>query len=310
MSVSYDRNKIDEFNELLAQFNSAKDIFSQQYTDFTHTLNTVISNYQNEASSSSAGYTFYEGSSGNYYILTPSKILMKTSEIPYTASTIDEIDDHDFKEETLVNVDSSEVFYSKIIFSGNLTNDSIVDNKYLQVGLDKLNATPDDYDKDYEGAYEVSQSQSPDLISRGECNGVFYEKCDSYAKMTNSPYYGIGLNDNNDCTCYTFDTEQKKNNLTKLTTEILNIDVTEALFGHGFNMPLSYFGIMMDGGLYGLKSSIFSDNYNKAYEQNSNSHALVDMGSNYTYSGCNMYTGSGPHSIKINSLGEDICTKK
>lgn len=307
MSVSYDRNKIDEFNELLAQFNSAKGLFSQQYTDFTHMLNTVIHNYQNEASSSSAGYTFYKGSTGNYYILTPSKILMKTSENPSTASTID---DRDFKEETLVNVDSSEVFYSKIMFSGKLTNDNIVDNKYLQVGLDKLKATPDDYGKDYEGAYEVSQSQSPVLISRGICDGSLYEKCDSYAKMTNSPYYGIGLNDNNDCTCYTFDTEQKKNFLTKLTTEILNIDVTEALFGQGFNMPLSYFGIMMDGGLYGLKSSSFSDNYDKAYEQNSKSHALVDMGSNYTYSGCNMYTGSGPHSIKINSLGEDICTKK
>jgi hypothetical protein len=90
----------------------------------------------------------------------------------------------------------------------------------------------------------------------------------------------------------------------------LNIDVTEALFGHGFNMPLSYFGIMMDGGLYGIKSPSFSDNYDKAYEQNSNSHALVNMNTDYTLSGCNMYTGSGPHSIKINSLGEDICTKK
>jgi hypothetical protein len=307
MSVSYDRKKIDEFNKLLAEFNSAKSIFSQQYTDFTDMLDTVIRNYQNEASSSSAGYTFYKGSSGNYYILTPSKILMKTSEIPDTASNID---DSTFEEETIVTVESNKVFYSKIKFSGKLTNDNIVDNKYLQVGLDKLNATPNDYDKDYEGAYEVSQSQSPALISSGECDGSFYEKCDSYAKMTNKPYYGIGYNNSDDCTCYTFDNDQKINNLTNLTTEILNIDVTEALFGHGFNMPLSYFGIMMDGGLYGIKSPSFSDNYDKAYEQNSNSHALVNMNTDYTLSGCNMYTGSGPHSIKINSLGEDICTKK
>lgn len=308
MSVSYDRKKIDEFNKLLAEFNSAKSIFSQQYTDFTDMLDIVIRNYQNEASSSSAGYTFYKGSSGNYYILTPSKILMKTSENPDTASNID---DSTFEEETIVTVEkSNKVFYSKIKFSGKLTNDNIVDNKYLQVGLDKLNATPNDYDKDYEGAYEVSQSQSPALISSGECDGSFYEKCDSYAKMTNKPYYGIGYNNSDDCTCYTFDNDQKINNLTNLTTEILNIDVTEALFGHGFNMPLSYFGIMMDGGLYGIKSPSFSDNYDKAYEQNSNSHALVNMNTNYTLSGCNMYTGSGPHSIKINSLGEDICTKK
>lgn len=307
MSVSYDRKKIDEFNKLLAEFNSAKSIFSEQYTDFTDMLDTVIRNYQNEASSSSAGYTFYKGSSGNYYILTPSKILMKTSEIPDTASNIV---DSTFEEETIVTVKSNKVFYSKIKFSGKLTNDNIVDNKYLQVGLDKLNATPNDYDKDYEGAYEVSQSQSPALISSGECDGSFYEKCDSYAKMTNKPYYGIGYNNSDDCTCYTFDNDQKINNLTNLTTEILNIDVTEALFGHGFNMPLSYFGIMMDGGLYGIKSPSFSDNYDKAYEQNSNSHALVNMNTDYTLSGCNMYTGSGPHSIKINSLGEDICTKK
>lgn len=308
MSVSYDRKKIDEFNKLLAEFNSAKSIFSQQYTDFTDMLDIVIRNYQNEASSSSAGYTFYKGSSGNYYILTPSKILMKTSENPDTASNID---DSTFEEETIVTVEkSNKVFYSKIKFSGKLTNDNIVDNKYLQVGLDKLNATPNDYDKDYEGAYEVSQSQSPALISSGECDGSFYEKCDSYAKMTNKPYYGIGYNNSDDCTCYTFDNDQKINNLTNLTTEILNIDVTEALFGHGFNMPLSYFGIMMDGGLYGIKSPSFSDNYDKAYEQNSNSHALVNMNTDYTLSGCNMYTGSGPHSIKINSLGEDICTKK
>lgn len=306
MSVSYDRKKIDEFNKLWAEFNSAKGTFSEQYSDFTHMLNTVIGNYQNESSSTS-GYTFYKGSSGNYYVLTPSKILMKTSAISVSFSTVD---DGDFVEESIVEIDGSEVFYSKIIFSGTLSNESIVDNKYIQVGLDKLNAEPDEYTKDYEGAYEVAQSQSPTLISRGECNGVFYEKCDSYAKMTNKPYYGIGLNDNDDCTCYTFDADQKKNNLTKLTTEILNIDVTEALFGQGFNMPLSYFGIMMDGGLYGLKSSSFSDNYDKAYEQNSKSHALVDMGSDYKYGGCNMYTGSGPHSIKINSLGEDICTKK
>ena len=307
MSVSYDRKKIDEFNKLLAEFNSAKSIFSEQYTDFTYMLDTVIRNYQNEASSSSAGYTFYKGSSGNYYILTPSKILMKTSELPDTASNIV---DSTFEEETIVTVKSNKVFYSKIKFSGKLTNDNIVDNKYLQVGLDKLNATPNDYDKDYEGAYEVSQSQSPALISSGECDGSFYEKCDSYAKMTNKPYYGIGYNNSDDCTCYTFDNDQKINNLTNLTTEILNIDVTEALFGHGFNMPLSYFGIMMDGGLYGIKSPSFSDNYDKAYEQNSNSHALVNMNTDYTLSGCNMYTGSGPHSIKINSLGEDICTKK
>ena len=307
MSVSYDRKKIDEFNKLLAEFNSAKSIFSEQYTDFTYMLDTVIRNYQNEASSSSAGYTFYKGSSGKYYILTPRKILMKTSELPDTASNIVE---STFEEETIVTVKSNKVFYSKIKFSGKLTNDNIVDNKYLQVGLDKLNATPNDYDKDYEGAYEVSQSQSPALISSGECDGSFYEKCDSYAKMTNKPYYGIGYNNSDDCTCYTFDNDQKINNLTNLTTEILNIDVTEALFGHGFNMPLSYFGIMMDGGLYGIKSPSFSDNYDKAYEQNSNSHALVNMNTDYTLSGCNMYTGSGPHSIKINSLGEDICTKK
>lgn len=307
MSVSYDRKKVDEFNRLLAEFNNAKVTFREQYSDFIEMFNTVINNYQAE-STTNTGYTFYKGNSGNYYVLTPSKILMKTSEIPDTASTID---DSTFEEETIVTVESNKVFYSKITFSGKLTNEYIVDNKYLQVGLDKLNATPDEYTKDYEGAYEVTQSQTPELISKGKCDGVFYEKCDSYAKMTNKPYYGIGYNNSDDCTCYTFDNEQKKNNLTKLTTEILNIDVTEALFGKGFSMPLSYFGIMMDGGLYGLKSPSFSDNYDKAYEQNSKSHALVDMGTeNYTYSGCNMYTGSGPHSIKINSLGEDICTKK
>jgi hypothetical protein len=312
MSVSYSNGKIDEFTKLMTEFNNAKTTFKTQYESFTNTLSTIIENYNNE--DTNTGYNYYRGDSGVYYILTPSKILMRTSDTPDSISNT--IDDSGFETDTLVDVDGNSVFYSKILFNGSLTNRNLSDNKYKQVGIDKLNANPNNYGVLGETTYEVSQVKQPDLsLSGSSCDSPFYEKCDSYAKMTNSSYYGIGHNDE-DCTCYTFKNDEVKNKeLSAINQEIINIDVTEALFGDGFDMELSYLGIMMDGGLYGLKYQDFSENYSKAYSNDSqeSTFSLVNMDNvneNYKVSNCNMFTGSGPYNIQISSLGEDICTKK
>jgi hypothetical protein len=309
MSVSYDRKKIDEFNKLLIEFNEKKNEFNNEYNEFVSTIETVITNYLNEAENV---YKIYKGATTNtFYILTPSKILMKINNPPETITATSEIDDTGFEIDTIVSVDGDNVFYSKIIYKGPLGGDDLVNNKYIQVGLGDvdLEGNPGTFDDTYE---IQNNEKSPVFKQSGNCDGPFYEKCDGYSKFTNNPYYGIGLNDEN-CTCYTF-SDEEKNKLDKMYTQIINIDITDKLFGDNTTMPISYFGVMMDGGLYVLKNSNFSDNYNESYKPNTDNHKLLSMdgftGFNYLINGCNMYTGSGPFDIQINSLGENVCVKK
>ena len=38
-----------------------------------------------------------------------------------------------------------------------------------------------------------------------ECTMTELKRCDAYAKMNNNQYYGIGINNNNNCLCYVMD---------------------------------------------------------------------------------------------------------
>ena len=133
-------------------------------------------------------------------------------------------------------------------------------------------------------------------ISDTDCDMTMFNRCDGYAKMTNRNYYGLSKNDDG-CSCYVFD-----NTLSEAEHQFFDVDTGLA--------DMNYFGIMFDGGLYYLTESNYSDNFNNLYEVDPAKTNLiaVDSGStNIQDSTRNPFTGSGPNTITIHSLGTVGC---
>ena len=126
-----------------------------------------------------------------------------------------------------------------------------------------------------------------------------FNRCDGYAKMTNRNYYGLSKNDGG-CSCYVFD-----NTLSEANDQFFDVDTGLA--------DMSYCGIMFDGGLYYLTESNYSDNFNNLYDiseppGSTNTNLIPVTGStNIQDTDRNPFTGSGPNTMTIHSLGTVDC---
>ena len=307
MSVGYNKNKVEDFNNKLNNFLNNKRKYFTSLETFNTTISTVINNYRNAPTDNEN--TFYSVN-GIEYVLTPENILMKTNKTKNDGPTIDSslLENNENK---LVNINGKMCFYSDIIYE-NTKGNKKASNRYVQVGLGKNNKKNElKYNKKnshLNKIYKVNDNSELVFNNNEKCDAEFLYKCDGYSKMNGKRYYGIGNNggvSNNDCECYVMDQIPSE----RIEQEILSIDVTNALLGDN-TFTSNYLGIMMDGNAYALNDNNFSGNFNNVYEPNPNKHIAIFDTTKVEKSDCNMYTGSGVYGININSLGETSCVKK
>lgn len=188
-------------------------------------------------------------------------------------------------------------FESTLTYSG-ATGGTIYSNQFVQRNLDELTSdVVSDVPLNNTDPKVVSDATGlTAVISDTNCDMTMFNRCDGYAKMTNRNYYGLSKNDDG-CSCYVFD-----NTLTPAEHQFAEVDTGLA--------DMNYFGIMFDGGLYYLTESNYSDNFNNLYEVDSAKTVFIDDDSktnNVQDSTRNPFTGSGPNTMTIHSLGTVDC---
>ena len=305
MSVGYNKNKVEDFNNKLNNFLNNKNKYISSLETLNTTISTVINNYR-KASTDNEN-TFYNVN-GIKYVLTPENILMKTNKTMNDGPTIDS-SKLENNENKLIDIDGKMCFYSDIIYE-NTKGSNKASNRYVQVGLGKNNRQNElKYNNRNSHLYKIYKvNENSELVfnNNDKCDAEFLYKCDGYSKMNGNKYYGIGNNGNgnNNCECYIMDEIPSE----RINQEILSIDVTDALLGDN-TFTTNYLGIMMDGNAYALKDNNFSGNFNDVYVPNPENHIAI-FDSKVENSNCNMYTGSGVYGIDIKNLGETSCVKK
>ena len=185
-------------------------------------------------------------------------------------------------------------FESTLTYSG-ATGGTIYSNQFVQINLNELTS-------DVSLLYDTGPTAVSDAtgltadISDTNCDMTMFNRCDGYAKMTNRNYYGLSKN-NDGCSCYVFD-----NTLSEANDQFVDVSAT------GF-ADMSYCGIMFDGGLYYLTESNYSNNFNNLYEVDPAKTNLIPVtgSTNIQDSTRNPFTGSGPNTITIHSLGTVDC---
>jgi len=283
--MSYNKEKVNKFITDFNFFKTEKQSYKTKLNTFTTTLEKVLNNYSTPDTTN----TLYKGTSFNY-VLTPEKILMKyegDSTDVFLGNSVNDIDNDLLN--SIITFDGKEVFYTDVKYKGNPQDSS--NNVVVQIGLDDLK-----YDST--GGVLLNQvykaNEDPVFTnSSTDCTSVDLTKCDNHAKLTNTPYYGLGNNEG-ECGCYLFDSKPTEEKLTSIvSTEVSDLN------------NASYLGVLMDGGIYKLKEKNFSNNYNNFYEMNNNIE-IVDN-SSIKNSDCHPLTGYGPNTLKVNNLGTDSC---
>lgn len=192
-------------------------------------------------------------------------------------------------------LDTTGEFQSKMTYTGPTTSATIYSNQFVQRDLTELTTSDVPLNNSDPTVVMDATGLTAD-ISSDTCDMTMFNRCDGYAKMTNRNYYGLSKNDDG-CSCYVFD--DLGTNATVKTTDVSVND--------SFNAPdeMNYFGIMFDGGLYYLTEKNYSDNFEDIYTVDSTKTNLVYDGIKDATR--NPFTGSGPNTLTITSLGTYDC---
>lgn len=268
--------KVNNLNELKGTYTGAKTNYIAALNKYNEALKQLNLNNTGGAS----GANVYDGA--NDEVTTKDKVKMKTTGA--TSSFSNTIDDDNF-------------FQSSLTYSG-ATGGTIYSNQFVQRNLDELTSdVVSDVPLNNTDPKVVSDATglTADISDTDDCDMTMFNRCDGYAKMTNRNYYGLSKNDDG-CSCYVFD-----NTLTPAEHQFADVDT-------GF-ADMSYCGIMFDGGLYYLTESNYSDNFNNLYEVDPAKTNLIPVtgSTNIQDSTRNPFTGSGPNTMTIHSLGTVDC---
>ena len=161
-------------------------------------------------------------------------------------------------------------------------------HKLYQVGLDDLNSIKYSYLQ----TGILTNKDNIEFEDTAVCNEGHLKKCSSRAKTTNKPHYGMTVkNSDGGCICYTLD-DVKKN--TPVSIEIVDRKVTSIL-----GTP-SYLSILMDGDLYSINKSNYSDNFSKLYEKNDGD--ITKLTNNGISTSCHPFSGGGINTLSINGI--------
>ena len=266
--------KVNNLNELKGTYTGAK----TNYIDALDKYNEALKQLNLNNTGGASGANVYDGA--NDEVTTKDKVKMKTT----TAFATDYLDD------------TTDEFQSKLTHTGATAGGTIYSNQFVQRNLDELTSDVPLYDT---GSKKIVRDATglTAVISDTNCDMTMFNRCDGYAKMTNRNYYGLSKNDDG-CSCYVFD-----NTLSEANDQFVDVSAT------GF-ADMSYCGIMFDGGLYYLTESNYSNNFNNLYEVDPAKTNLIAVDSGITDiqdSTRNPFTGSGPNTMTIHSLGTVDC---
>ena len=251
---------LQEFRNLLNIYKTAKNDYETKLDEFEKTLNQVVVNHQN-----ANGDDIITNDDGSNQVTTAEGVVMNT------------LDSITSLQDTL-SADKTN-YESSAIFQGGSYS-----NTFVQVGLGHLH---------YVGASKLNSDvynmETPVVLDRDSdvCTENDLYRCDSYAKMENKNYYGLGASDSS-CNCYVMDTKP-----TTKPEPIVNIPITR------FGESVSYLAILFDGTLCTLKQEIYSENFANAYEYEDNDENINEVINELKIDGCHKFTGSGINTINI-----------
>lgn len=254
---------LQEFRNLLNTYKTAKNDYETKLDEFEKTLNQVVVNHQ-----TANGDDIITNIDGK--VTTAEGVVMNTLDSTNTTSLQDTLSAGD------TNYESSAIFQG-----------GSYSNTFVQVGLGHL---------PYVGASKLNSDvynmETPVVLDRDDNNGCTENdlyRCDSYAKMENKNYYGLGASDSS-CNCYVMDTIP-----TTKPEPTVNIPLDITRFGES----VSYLAILFDGTLCTLKQEIYSQNFANAYEYEDNGENINEVIDGLKLNDCNKFTGSGINTIEI-----------
>ena len=251
---------LQEFRNLLNIYKTAKNDYETKLDEFERTLNQVVVNHQN-----ANGDDIIPNVNGQ--VTTAEGVVMNTL-------------DSDTSLKDTLSADKTN-YESSAIFQGGSYS-----NTFVQVGLGHL---------PYVGASKLNSDvynmETPVVLDRDSdvCTENDLYRCDSYAKMENKNYYGLGASDSS-CNCYVMDTIP-----TTKPEPTVNIPLDITRFGES----VSYLAILFDGTLCTLKQEIYSENFANAYEYEDNDENINEVINELKIDGCHKFTGSGINTIEI-----------
>ena len=253
---------LQEFRNLLNTYKQAKNDYETKLDNFEKTLNHVVVNHQN-----ANGDDITTNDSGQ--VTTAEGVVMNTLD-----STNTSLGD-------TLSADNTN-YKSSALFQGGSYS-----NTFVQVGLGDLPYV--DASKLNSDVYNM---ETPVVLDRDStvCTENDLYRCDSYAKMENKNYYGLGASDSS-CNCYVMDTMP-----TTKPEPTVNIPITN------FGESVSYLAILFDGTLCTLKQENYSQNFANAYEYEDNGENINEVIAGLKKDSCNKFTGSGINTINILNL--------
>jgi hypothetical protein len=271
--------KVNNLNDLKVTYNTAKNKYNTALNAYNNALKQLNLNNTGGAS----GANVYDGA--NDEVTTKDKVKMKKAGATSSFS----------------NTLDGDVFESTLTHTGATAGGTIYSNQFVQRDLTELTTSDVSlYNTDNPKVVMDANGLTAD-ISSGTCDMTMFNRCDGYAKMENKSYYGLSKNDDG-CSCYVFD---------DLSTNA-TVKTTDVSVNGGFTAPneMNYFGIMFDGGLYYLTKENYSDNFKNIYTVDSTKTVFIsdDSGNiGLQDTDRNPFTGSGPNTLTITSLGTYGC---
>lgn len=265
--------KVNNLNTLKGTYNGAKTSYIAALNKYNEALKQL--NLNNKSPNANNEIT-------GGVVITKDKVKMGTTDA--TKFGTDYLDD------------TTDEFQSKLTHTGATAGGTIYSNQFVQRNLDELTSDVDLKNTDPRVVSDATGLTA--VISDTNCDMTMFNRCDGYAKMTNKNYYGLSKNDDG-CSCYVFD-----NTLSEADDQFVDVSDTGLA-------DMNYFGIMFDGGLYYLTESNYSDNFNNLYEVDPAKTNLIAVDSGSTDiqdTDRNPFTGSGPNTMTIHSLGTVGCS--
>ena len=302
-NVQYRKDKVEKFIAMYNNYTSMVSDYKNYMGRVNSTFKSVINNYNNAYDNDTVKIYENDDGSGRKYILTPEKVLMEIDSSIAGTLTGTSITLPDSSLNSLVLIGGESVFYTDVKYEGHIDSNTGKSNQFVQMGLADLS-----YNQGTPEPYEFNESKTPVLtrtMNWGEsCTDEDINRCDAYAKFTNTPYYGLGHNSGqgdtgNSCDCYMLSSDER-DKLTLIEEKVVLLNTNMSTMDN-----MKYLGVMLDGNIHGLKELVYNNNFDNFYEKNNNK--ITTLTNKPRDGNCHPFTGTGVNSIKINNLGEKAC---
>jgi len=288
---TYSSDKVNAFLQAFSEYKNSKDNYINTLRTFKTTADEVIVDHSNAIPYSETTNPDLTASSDA--VITSENI--KMYDVATNQNGSNEISNNYYITDMKIN-------------SSNLTKKQ--SNTFVQLGLSDISyesGTSKEVVREFNSSFGEKHKLSQ------ECRMDSVRECDSYAKMSNKPYYGLSSTDynGNDCYCHVFDSLPGTEYTDNLITQ--QIDISPLIIGANKPQKISYLGVLFDGGLYTLKNKIYSENFDNLYDitkSKTDGRISTMLDPQSRYSNCNPFVGSGVNRMTITDLGMLRCENK